>query len=131
MVAVGETFLSLQWEEPPGCSWNGVIIGYTVHIATVAPSHQRLHFGDFINPLTNESAVISLGGQLGTWMLRPEISVQGTHVDVGDLQPRTVYSITVAAATSEGNGPFSTPVIVSTLESGTRVHVCVCACGCV
>lgn len=121
MVAVGETSLSLQWEEPPGCSWNGVIIGYMVRIATVAPSHQRLHFGDFINPLTNESAVMSLGGQLGTQnlMLQREISVPGTRVNVGNLQPRTVYSITVAAATSEGIGPFSSSVIVSTLESGT------------
>ena len=104
---------------------------YMVHIATVAPSHQRLHFGDFINPLTNESAMMSLRGPLGTRMLQSEILVAGTRVNVGDLQPRTMYSITVAAATSEGIGPFSTPVTVSTLESGTRVDVCVCVRVCV
>jgi hypothetical protein len=120
---VSETSVCLRWEEPPGCSWNGIIIGYTLHIATVAPSHRHVHFGDFVTPLTNESTVVSLGGQLGTRMLRREISVPGTHSIIGDLQPTTVYSITVAAATSEGIGPFSAPIIVSTLESGTRVRV--------
>lgn len=111
LVAVSETSFSLEWEEPPGCSWNGVIIGYTLHIAIVAPLNQCVHFDDFVN------------------MLQREISVPGTHANVGDLQPTTVYSIAVAAATSEGTGPFSAPVIVSTLESGTRVCVCACKLG--
>ena len=128
MVAVSETSFSLEWEEPPECSWNGVIIGYTLHvyIAVVAPLNRREHFSDFVNLLTNESSVTSFGSKLGGWMLQREISVPGTHTNVEDLQPTTVYSITVAAATSEGIGPFSAPVIVSTLESGiyTSVHVC-------
>ncbi len=125
VMAVTETSVCLQWEEPPGCSWNGIITGYTLHIATVAPSHRRVHFGDFVTPLTNESTVMSFGGQLGAWMVHREISVPGTHAIIGDLQPTTVYSIAIAAATSEGIGPFSAPIIVSTLESGTRVCVCV------
>lgn len=128
MVAVSETSFSLEWEEPPGCSWNGVIIGYTLHvyIAIVAPLNRREHFGDFVNLLTNESSVTSFGSKLGGWMLQREVLVPGTHTNVEDLQPTTVYSITVAAATSEGIGPFSAPVVVSTLESGIYTSVRVC-----
>ena len=128
MIEVAETSLSLQWEAPPGCSWNGVIVRYIIRVAIMTPSHQRLHFGDFLNPLTNDTTVISTEDQFGAQLLH-EISVPGTRADIQDLQPRTVYSIIVAAATSEGIGPFSVPVIASTLESGTHgvyVYVCVC-----
>ena len=126
LVEIAETSFSLQWEEPPGCSWNGIIVRYMVRIIPFAPSRQRLHFSDFINSLTSNSVVTSTGDQLGAQLMQREISIPGNYADIGDLQPRTVYSITVAAATSEGLGPFSTPLIASTLESGTHEHGCGC-----
>ena len=77
-----------------------------------------------------------------------EVETVNVSVDVGrtvyqvllsDLSAFTMYSVRVRAATDAGFGPFTPPIIRSTLEAGEFVyvhtHVCmcvsVCACVCV
>ena len=44
-----------------------------------------------------------------------------TNVTLSDLQPYTNYSVSVAAMTVSGIGPFSTPVTIKTLFTGKKL----------
>ena len=46
------------------------------------------------------------------------IYVESEELIVGNLQPFSVYGVSVAAENSIGVGPFSTPEPVQTLEDG-------------
>lgn len=117
---VTETSISLKWNSPQGCLHNGIIIGYTVHIVMLAPPPYHSYMGLFANTQTNNTNTTT-GGLSGT-QLPCEMFVLTTHADVKDLQPQTVYSITVAASTSVGTGPFSSQAVTSTLKSGTHAY---------
>ena len=51
------------------------------------------------------------------------VNITGNQMSVtlSDLQPYTDYSISVAAMTVNGTGPFSTPVSNKTLLTGIRL----------
>ncbi len=47
-----------------------------------------------------------------------QFTTQSTNITVSTLKPFTVYFLTVAARTSAGIGPFSSPVSIKTHEDG-------------
>ena len=50
------------------------------------------------------------------------------QVLLSNLNAFTMYSIRMRASTGAGFGPFTSPIIRSTLEAGVCVCVCVCMC---
>ena len=81
----------MNWEEVPAIDQNG-ITQYEV----------------MYNPLE------TFGGQIAT----QSMITMNTFILLNNLQEYVDYNITVRAFTSEGEGPFSTAMIVRTLEDG-------------
>ena len=80
--------LSLAWMAPPLERQNGLITGYSINV-------------------TNTDT--------GASML---LSSTGNSITVGELSPYTSYLCSVAAQTSAGQGPYTSPIIVTTDEDG-------------
>ena len=55
----------------------------------------------------------------------PNVTVQSSNLSIcySDLEEFTNYAVVVAASTSTGLGPFSSPVTFTTLEAGTNYFV--------
>ena len=86
------TSISVFWNPPPFSDQNGVITGYEVNFANV-----------------NRSNIVS----------KEMINGNITTVTFTNLKEFEVYSITIAASTSVGRGPFSVPVSNETLKDGS------------
>lgn len=80
----------LQWDVPPPEHQNGIITGYFINV-TALETGTAIHMSTANNNVTFES-----------------------------LQPFTTYFCIVAARTSAGKGPYTTAVIVQTLEDGKK-----------
>lgn len=52
-----------------------------------------------------------------------QFTSESTNVTIFTLEPFTVFSFTIAARTSAGTGPFSSPVTLQTLEDGTYARL--------
>ena len=75
--AINSTSLRLSWEEPLAEEQNGVIISYTINV-TVLETEERSSF-----------------------------TTAGTNFQLHNLHPFYTYSVTIAAATVNGTGPYS------------------------
>lgn len=80
----------INWQPPDNEHQNGIITEYSVKIVNL-----ELENATYLN-------------------------VTDTDITVSNLQPFIQYEVTVAAHTSAGRGPFSTPQIIQTQESGRR-----------
>ncbi len=90
MSTVSSQEAEIQWAPPNEADRNGIIISYEVDITSVQAS---------INYKINSST---------------------TSLILRDLLPFTTYSYRVAARTSAGLGPFSTPITFLTDEAGKQ-----------
>ena len=86
--SITSTSIHLSWDPPPDDQRNGIIVHYTVRI------------------------VPSLGGT------NVYLNTTVTSTVITSLGPYTIYSCSVAAATSAGRGPFSSAIMVQTNEAG-------------
>ena len=77
IVAINASSLRLSWEEPLAEEQNGAITSYTINM-TILETEDRLSY-----------------------------STTGTSFELYDLHPFYTYSVTVAAATVNGTGPYS------------------------
>ena len=75
--AINSSSLRLSWEEPPAEEQNGIVMRYSISV-TVLETEERLGF-----------------------------MVAGTRFELYNLHPFYTYSITIAAATVNGTGPYS------------------------
>lgn len=94
LLTVNTTAAHLTWTPPHPCKQNGLITGYNVvsdlmQNFPAASKDTRLHIGK-----------------------RP------VEVYLTLLKPDTSYSVSVAALTEVGEGPFSSPLIFKTNRSG-------------
>ena len=86
------TSIHVSWNEVPPIDQNGVIMAYEITYT----------------PLENFTGVIGINST--------NVSGSNLSVSLVGLQEYVNYSIQVRAYTSEGLGPYSTPVIQLTLE---------------
>ena len=86
----------LTWNSPSYEEQNGVIIEYVINV-TVLETGERF-----------------------------QLTSNTTFLEVTNLRPYRTYVCIIAAATSVGLGPFSTPVTVVTPEDGEGVEVSIC-----
>ena len=91
-MANSSTSIRVSWNEVPPIDQNGVIMAYEITYT----------------PLENFTGVIGLNST--------NVSGSDLSVSLVGLQEYVNYSILVRAYTSEGPGPYSTPVIQLTLE---------------
>ena len=75
--AINSSSLRLTWEEPPAEEQNGVITSYSISV-TILETEERLSF-----------------------------MVVGTRYELHNLHTFYTYSVTIAAATVNGTGPYS------------------------
>ena len=83
--------LTLAWMAPPLERQNGLIIGYSVNVT---------------NSDTGASTLLSS---------------TGNSIIVGQLSPYTSYLCSVAAQTIVGQGPYTSPITVTTGEDGKNI----------
>lgn len=88
---LNSTAVHISWSPPAPEKQNGILISYIVNFTTV-------HSG---------SIVI--------------FTVHSLEVEVGHLQPYSVYAVAVASQNSVGVGPYTRTALVQTLEDGTYV----------
>ena len=86
---IDSTTIELVWSEPPLETQNGIIISYVINISI---SNTKTSF------VVNATAAAPL--------------------NITELHPYYDYSLRVAAVTSQGAGPFSEPVSITTPEDG-------------
>ena len=91
--ALSSTSLLLSWSDPLPDQQNGPIVGYLVMLV-------RVGTGD-----------------------TTQFSVTATTLEVGSLVPYTTYEWRVAAETTAGTGPFSSPLTEQTLPDGMYYKV--------
>ena len=91
-MATNSTSIAVMWNEVPPINQNGVIMAYEITYT----------------PLENFTGVIGINST--------NVSGSDLSVSLVGLQEYVNYSIQVRAYTSEGPGPYSTPVIQLTLE---------------
>ena len=96
-MVINSTSISVYWDPPPLDDQNGVIASYTVIINNINRT---------INRTINHS----------------KINVTNQMLNLADLQEFEVYDIQVAAMTTIGVGPFSSPVRNQTFEGGKYMH---------
>ena len=78
-----------------------------------------------------------MGSEVETVNVSVDVGCTVYQVLLSDLSAFMMYSIRVRAATGAGFGPFTPPIIRSTLEAGECVRVCLCmyarvfVCNCV
>ena len=89
------TSIQVQWGNVPAADQNGIILRYTV-------TYEALPDG---SPLTKE------------------VSAPTMQATLTGLNEYTIYSITVFATTSKGNGNISAPIIVIT-DEGSKFAFC-------
>ena len=87
--AIDSTTIELVWSEPPLETQNGIIISYVINVSI---SNTKTSF------IVNATAAAPL--------------------NITELHPYYGYSLRVAAVTSQGAGPFSEPVTITTPEDG-------------
>lgn len=87
--AIDSTTIELVWSEPPLETQNGIIISYVINVSI---SNTKTSF------VVNATAAAPL--------------------NITELHPYYGYSFRVAAVTSQGAGPFSEPVTITTPEDG-------------
>ena len=75
--AINSSSLRLSWAEPPAEEQNGIVASYSI-IVTVLETEERLGF-----------------------------TAAGTGIELYNLHPFYMYSVTIAAATVNGTGPYS------------------------
>lgn len=81
--------IKVTWEALSESCWQGVPRGYSIRLQVNETAHEE-------NKETEELFVWS----------------NSTEALLKDLQPRTTYSLQVAAMTERGKGPYSEPVFV-------------------
>ena len=91
-MTASSTSIDVMWYEVPPIDQNGVIMAYEITYT----------------PLENFTGVIGINST--------NVSGSDLSVSLVGLQEYVNYSIQVRAYTSEGPGPYSTPVIQLTLE---------------
>ena len=92
--------IEVEWVEPPLETQNGIIVLYQINI-TVSETKTS-----FIVNATTPGAV-----------------------NITELHPYYGYSVRVAAITSQGAGPYSDPVSVTTLEDSKHtIHAYITVC---
>ena len=90
----------LSWEPPSYEYHNGQIVEYHVEIG------QIVYVVDQINPFDINIKTVKYDGRVNHTQL------------IDELPEHHNYTVRIAAATSEGIGPFSEPILVTTLENG-------------
>ena len=80
--------LTLAWMAPPPERQNGLITGYSINVTN-----------------TDTGASVFL-------------SSTGNSITIGQLSPYTSYLCSVAAQTIVGQGPYTSPITVTTGEDG-------------
>lgn len=101
--STSSTSIFVQWERVPSAYQNGQILSYTV-------SYKAL-------PLKSSRSKV--------------VSAPIMNTTLTGLNEYTTYSITVAASTIKGSGPFSVPVVFTTEEDSKfyiEKHFCTNAC---
>lgn len=93
--------ISFNWIAPTVEEQNGVIISYTVNVLDAAS-------GQNIGPTTVPSSQ--------------------TSITVAALLPFTTYLCSIAASTSLGMGPFSTSLMVTTLQDSKMSNLSIQFC---
>ena len=93
IVAINASSLRLSWEEPLAEEQNGIIASYTVNST-------ELETGD-----------------------RSSLTTAETSIDLQDLHPFFTYSVTIAAATVIGSGPYSSVFTVQLPPDGKLIVV--------
>ena len=86
--AINSSSLRLSWDEPPAEEQNGIIVSYSINV-TVLESEEQLSF-----------------------------ITEGTRFELYNLHPFYTYSVTMAAATVNGTGPYSTVFTVQLPPDG-------------
>lgn len=84
---------TLDWDPPPPDEINGIIIQYVINVTVVGSSST-------FQLISNSSSIFVL-----------------------DLKPYTTYICTIAAVTSVGIGPFSSPLPFSTPQDGKNYFI--------
>ena len=93
------TEMFLLWDAPDKNEWNGLLLGYYVGYQVASP-------GDEVGPTQ------------GFNFKTVEARSHGGETLLQNLNKFTQYSIVVQAYTSQGSGPASKEIIISTLEDG-------------
>lgn len=95
--------ITLSWSRPKDEELNGELTGFVVRVNTTkSVNESRLRTK---REVTQVSVIYN-------------VSKNMTSFTLDDLKPATKYSFEIAAATSEGIGPFSKPVHQTTGEDG-------------
>ena len=89
---LNSTSVFLSWRLPLAQYWNGIILGYYIHVELNS---------------TNEAEL----SEVNSTETKFEYTTQDQHLLMDDLQPFAVYTCRVAAYTIE-RGPFSEPLTV-------------------
>ena len=85
---INSTTIHANWQPPHDVHKNGIILNYVVNISQIGYTLTNMYL-EFSEQLT-----------------------------VGNLQPFSLYAISVAVENSVGVGPFSVPELVQTMEDG-------------
>lgn len=85
---INSSSLRLSWDEPPDEEQNGIIVSYSINV-TVLESEEQLSF-----------------------------IAEGTRLELYNLHPFYTYSVTMAAATVNGTGPYSAAFTVQLPPDG-------------
>ena len=96
--STGSTTVKVTWKAPPAVDQNGIIIVYNV-------SYQAVR-----------------GNYKDSTKRNKKVTDGSTQTDLTGLEEYVVYSISVSASTSAGEGPSSTVVTVRTSQAGKTLH---------
>ena len=91
---LGSSAVSITWQPPPSKGQNGIITSYTVLITELP---------------TNTTYTYQRSGS-------------HTEIVITNLHPHYDYRCSIAAETSVGLGPFSTPFILTTQQNGALLY---------
>jgi receptor-type tyrosine-protein phosphatase Q len=91
--AINSSSLRLSWVEPPAEEQNGIITSHSINV-TILETEERLSF-----------------------------TAPGIRFELHDLHPFYTYSVTIAAATVNGTGPYSAVFSIQLPPDGESICV--------
>uniref|UniRef100_A0A182JZK7 Uncharacterized protein n=1 Tax=Anopheles christyi TaxID=43041 RepID=A0A182JZK7_9DIPT len=107
--------IGIVWRAPT--VKNGIVVRYRLHVRMIAPEYP---LPKLCAPLEEFNETVDLRDEVNPDEARSWDGIEFEHV-VGKLNPYTLYTVQVAAATGAGFGPYTEPVEVVTLPDVSNV----------
>uniref|UniRef100_A0A182WEK3 protein-tyrosine-phosphatase n=1 Tax=Anopheles minimus TaxID=112268 RepID=A0A182WEK3_9DIPT len=107
--------IEITWQAP--AVKNGVVVRYRIHVRMIAPEYP---LPKLCTPLEAFNETVDLRDEVNPDEARSWDGVEFQHV-VAKLNPYTLYTVQVAAATGAGLGPYTEPKEVVTLPDISNI----------